>query len=441
MGEQGVAWHGADERTGRYLVSYASAGPGQLTDVLRQRAGLRSVAASSDFGDRRIGIAVEDLPEVLLFPRLSAAVLTADPDRLAAVCTVCEGLHLSGPEPERWVYAEQRLPPVDPALLSYLSGYRDGVASVVDRLGAGLPPEVDGVAEDADADLTWGLRAVGVPTTGFTGRGVKVAVLDTGLDAAHPDMGARAVESASFVRGEGPQDALGHGTHCAGTLCGPVETQGPTRYGVAPEVELYVGKVLGDDGRGREGDVLAGIDWAVERGCRIVSMSLGSRPVPGEHFSAVFEDVAAELAASAPGVVLVAAAGNDSDRRRGRVAPVGRPASCPSAVAVAAVDRRLEVAWFSNAGAGPGAGQIDVAGPGVDVLSAYPQPRGPYAALDGTSMATPHVAGVLALLAESRPQAGVPELVGELSRLARRLPAPSVDVGSGLVQAPCGPAG
>ena len=391
----------ANERTGRYLLSYLPGEASALTAALRDQAGMRSVAASSDLGDDAFGASAQDLPEMVLFPRLSAAVVFADDERLAAVGRTCAGLPMPAPEPEQWVYSS----------------------------GAPVPIAVDGA-------LTWGLQAVGVPASARTGRGVRVAVLDTGLDPTHPDLGARAVQAASFVRGEDAVDVQGHGTHCAGTLCGPRRPQGPTRYGVAPELELYVGKVLGNDGRGREGDVLAGIDWAVERGCRIVSMSLGSRAVPGDSYSQVFEQVAAALAAATPGTVLVAAAGNDSARSRGLVAPIGRPASCPTVVSVAAVDAALEVAEFSNAGAEPGGGQIDVAAPGVAVLSAYPEPDGPYVLLSGTSMAAPHVAGVLALLAEARPEAGVPELVRELTATSRPLAAEPRDVGAGLVQAP-----
>lgn len=422
----------AGERTGRYLLSYRPGEHAAFTAALREHAGLRSVASRTELGERPFGAAVEDLPEVLLFPQLSAAVLYADADRLDALLRLGEQGPVSAPEPERWVYPTG--PSVDPALSSYLRGYRDGVASVVDRLTAAPLPGETPAAQDGA--LTWGLTALGVGERTGGGRGVRVAVLDTGLDVDHPDLAGRAAEAVSFVRGEDADDVLGHGTHCAGTLCGPREPQGPTRYGVAPDVELYVGKVLGDDGRGREGDVLGGIDWAVERGCRIVSMSLGSRAVPGEPYSQVFEQVAAALAAGSPGTVLVAAAGNDSRRSRGVVAPVGRPGSCPSVVAVAALERSLAVADFSNAGASTSGGQVDVAAPGVDVLSAYPAPEGPYARLDGTSMATPHVAGVLALLAEDRPNAGVPELVRALTGGARRLPAASIDVGAGLVQAP-----
>jgi subtilisin len=420
----------AGGRTGRYLLAYRPGDESAVTAALRDRAGLRAAASRTDLGDRSFRTAGDDAPEVLLLPRLSAAVVVASGDQYAALARLHEHLPVSPPEAERWVTADPA--PVGPALQAYLRGYRDGVAAVVERLTAASPA----TAQADESAATWGLEAVGATRSSRTGAGVRVAVLDTGVDLSHPDLAGRVVETASFVPGEDAVDRLGHGTHCAGTIAGPRSPQGGTRYGVAPDVELYVGKVLGSDGRGREGDVLAGIDWAVERDCRVVSMSLGSPAVLGEPYSAVFEQVAAELAEGTPGTVLVAAAGNDSARSRGRIAPVGRPASCPSVVAVAALDRALQVADFSNAGAGTPGGQVDVAAPGVDVLSAYPEPEGPYVRLDGTSMATPHVAGVLALLAEGRPEATVPALLRALLAAARRLPAASTDVGAGLVQAP-----
>ena len=423
------------ERTGRYLVTFPAGAGAAVTDALRAQAGLSQVASADEVRGTG-GEPGGDPPEVLLLERLSAAVLSGDPDRMAAVEQA--DLPVSRREPERWVYRATPTgpPPADPPagaveLGAYLRGYGDGVAALVARLtgeAAGTP------ADGVESSATWGVEAVGAPGSRWTGQGVRVAVLDTGLDAEHPDVGGLAPAARSFVPGEGPDDVQGHGTHVAGTLCGPSDPDG-VRYGVAPGVELLVGKVLGDDGRGREGDVLAGIDWAVEQGCRVVSMSLGSRPVPGEHYSEVFEQVAAQLLAASPGVVLVAAAGNESARARGLVAPVGRPASSPSVLAVAAVDRVLRVADFSNASAGTEGGQVDLAGPGVDVLSAWPLPER-YARHSGTSMATPHVSGVLALWLEARPGARAAEVVGELLRTARRLDAPSVDVGAGLVQAP-----
>ena len=161
-------------------------------------------------------------------------------------------------------------------------------------------------------------------------------------------------------------------------------------------------------------------------------MSLGAPVSPGERPSAVYENVARRAIAS--GTLIIAAAGNDSSRP-GRIAPVSRPANCPSIMAVAALDSRLRVAFFSNGGINPNGGGVDIAGPGVDIYSTWPMSRR-YNTISGTSMATPHVAGIAALFAEANPRASASSLWSLLVRNARRLALPSRDVGSGLVQAP-----
>ena len=133
-----------------------------------------------------------------------------------------------------------------------------------------------------DARRTWGVAAVGADASPLTGAGVRLAVLDTGLDAGHPDFAGRAVVAQGFVAGAGTGDAQGHGTHCAGTAAGPGARGNRPRYGVAPEALLHVGKVLGDDGVGGEGDIVAGMAWAVEQGCEVISMSRGRATQPGE---------------------------------------------------------------------------------------------------------------------------------------------------------------
>ncbi len=191
--------------------------------------------------------------------------------------------------------------------------------------------------------------------------------------------------------------------------------------------------MLSNAGSGADADILAGIEWAIEQDCRVVSMSLGRPTRPGEPFSQVFEAVGRR--ALAANTAILAAAGNESARDRGVYAPVSHPANCPSITAVGAVDRLLEVAPFSARGLDPAGGQVDCVGPGVDVRSSWPRPDR-YRTVSGTSMAAPHAAGVLALLAEETPGATAGELVAALLRGARRLPLPATDVGSGLVQAP-----
>jgi subtilisin family serine protease len=313
---------------------------------------------------------------------------------------------------------------------SYVRGYRDGVTDLAGRLagadaGAAPPP-----AFQDTAAATWGVQAVQATTSPFTGRGVRVAVLDTGLDLAHPDFAGRTVTAESFVEGvTSAQDGHGHGTHCAGTACGPrVPPAGP-RYGVAPEAELYVGKVLSDEGSGDDGGILAGIDWAVANGCAVVSMSLGA-DVTEAHppYSA------AGRRALEQGSLVIAAAGNNADRRAGEFGFVGAPANSVEIVAVGALDASLVTAWFSARSLPAPGGEVDVAGPGVDVLSTWPMPTR-YETISGTSMATPHVAGLAALWAEATGRRGQ-ELWATLTQAARRLTEPSVDVGSGLVLAP-----
>ena len=196
--------------------------------------------------------------------------------------------------------------------------------------------------------------------------------------------------------------------------------------------EIYAGKVLSNAGSGSDTGILAGIEWAIRNKCAVVSMSLGAPAAPGQPFSQVYEAVA--LRAQAKGTLIVAAAGNDSSRP-GSTRPVSHPANCPSIMAVAALDSSMAVAFFSNRGINPDGGQVDIAGPGVNVFSSWPIPTR-YRRLQGTSMATPHVAGIAALYAEADPAARGAALWRALVGGARRLPIAATDVGAGLVQAP-----
>lgn len=287
------------------------------------------------------------------------------------------------------------------------------------------------VADTADA--TWGVLATGAAESPFTGRGIRLAVLDTGIDLEHPDFAGRSIVSRSFVEGEGVDDVQGHGTHCAGTAAGGMRAGGRTRYGVAPEVDLHVGKVLNDKGAGREGDILAGMIWAVESSCEVVSMSLGRTVRVGEERTPEYEEAGAY--ALERGSLILAAAGNDSRREYGFVAPVGEPANAPSILAVAALDPRLAVAPFSNGGLEGSGGEVDLAAPGVGVFSTVPMPRR-YASFDGTSMACPHAAGIAALWAESDASLRGAALAERLRESARPLQLDPADVGAGLATAP-----
>jgi subtilisin family serine protease len=162
-------------------------------------------------------------------------------------------------------------------------------------------------------------------------------------------------------------------------------------------------------------------------------MSLGAPAQPGEAFSQIYENAARR--ALRRGTLIIAAAGNESRRQSGVIRPVGRPANCPSILAVAALDDQFDVAWFSCGGINPNGGEVNIAGPGVDVYSSWPMPTRNNS-ISGTSMATPHVAGIAALMVQAKPSASASEIGELLTQSAQTVPLPSRDAGAGLVQAP-----
>ncbi|KKX31548.1 S8 family serine peptidase [Rhizobium sp. LC145] len=282
-------------------------------------------------------------------------------------------------------------------------------------------------------DSTWGIAAVGAHETSLTGEGIKIAVLDTGIDLKHPDFAERTIVTQSFVAGETVNDQQGHGTHCAGTAAGKAVDPGVPRYGVAPDASLFVGKILNNRGFGTEGDIINGMNWAIGQKCEVISMSVGGPVRPGERHSLLYERIG--KLALRNGSLIVAAAGNESNRSLGFIAPVASPANAPSILAVGAVDGALDVASFSSGGVNPEGGEVDIAAPGVGIFSSVPLPQ-KYRTLMGTSMACPHVAGVAALWAQSDPSLRGSALWSALQQNAKALALESRDVGSGLVQAP-----
>lgn len=266
-----------------------------------------------------------------------------------------------------------------------------------------MKSRAQGLAADPEAlggsgTLTWGLSAIGMPTAGsaYTGKGVKLAVLDTGIDLKHPDLQGRVIKGStavSFVDGESVQDGNGHGTHCSGLCGGPARPVDGPRYGVAPDVELLIGKVVSNAGSGWDDGILEGMEWAIDQGARIISMSLGDLRDIETPCRVPYDNIAKMLFDEPDGALVIGAAGNDSDRPFS-ASPVNNPAAAPSIMAVAAIDENREVAYFSCAELDT-IGTLDISGPGVDIRSSWP--AGGYKSISGTSMATPIVAGAAAL--------------------------------------------
>jgi subtilisin len=403
-----------------------------------------NIASTSDFGGGVIKAADARRADAFMLDRIGIAVVNAPPDQLNFIRAAVDTGPVRRITRERYVHiassgvgAAMRPSGTAGSISEYVAGYRDGVDGLAEALVGGRTEAVPrsatlGIELPPETEWTWGLQVTGVSQSRYSGKGIKVAVLDTGIDLDHPDFAGRAIASQSFVANFlDAHDGHGHGTHCLGTACGPQRPGTVPRYGIAYEADVYVGKVLNDAGSGVDFDILAGINWALEQGCQIVSISIGKSVGPDEPFVQLFEDIAKQ--ALDDGLVIFAAAGNGSSRPFD-VSPAIHPANCPSIWAVAALDPHLGVAPFSNGSGNIVGGEINIAGPGVNVRSSWPKPV-LYNTESGTSMATPHVAGIAALFAEATGLRGK-ALVDKVFGAARNLGAPRGDIGAGLVQSP-----
>ncbi len=255
-----------------------------------------------------------------------------------------------------------------------------------------------------DAELAW-------PDS--TGNGIRIGIVDTGIDIDHPDLVNNLAGGVNFIRGRNDfNDDNGHGTHVAGIAAAVSNDIGVV--GVANQARLYGVKVLNGAGNGRISDIIAGLEWCLNNDMDVVNMSLGASTG-----STAFHDAVIVLYDA--GIIQVAASGNDGGA-------VLYPAAWPEVIAVAATDSGDNVMSWSNSGP-----EVDLAAPGVAVNSTYR--GGGYKELAGTSMATPHVAGTVALILQNQPAYSFEEVLSVLTSTADDLGFPAIKQGAGLVDA------
>lgn len=263
-----------------------------------------------------------------------------------------------------------------------------------------IPFEINEVYQQ-QSNIPDGVEMVGAPylwRQGYQGKGIVVAVLDTGCQSNHPDLRNRIIGGRNFTDdyNSSPtnfEDNNGHGTHVAGTIA--ADGTGGGVLGVAPQAQLLIGKVLDGEGAGTYEGIIQGIEWALNwegangEKVRVISMSLGGPESTDPLHAAIKKAVDA-------GICVVVAAGNEGDNNEDTF-EFAYPAAFNEVIEIGAVDFQKRLAYFTNNNT-----EIDAVAPGVDILSAYPGSR--YAKLSGTSMATPHVAGALALLIQKSEQ-------------------------------------
>ncbi|MEO3773525.1 S8 family serine peptidase [Micromonospora sp. B9E7] len=295
----------------------------------------------------------------------------------------------------------------------------DGVAATADKkqvaaVWAALTGASARVGTAGGADRIWldgrrhvtldhSVPQIGAPAAhqaGFTGQGVRVAVLDTGIDADHPDLAGRVAESHNFSEATNAGDTVGHGTHVASIIAGSGAASGGKYRGVAPDATLLNGKVCEDQGCS-DSAILAGMQWAaVDQHADVINMSLGGTDTPEvDPLEAAVESLTAQT-----GALFVISSGN-----YGADGSVSSPSTAEAALSVGAVDRDDALADFSSRGPRVGDGGLkpDITAPGVEIVAArgdgtlLGDPVGEkYVTLSGTSMAAPHVTGAVALIAQ-----------------------------------------
>lgn len=269
------------------------------------------------------------------------------------------------------------------------------------------------------------IRAPQVWAAGVTGRGVTVAIVDTGVDGDHPDLAGRLVTTKDFS-GEGFKDNNGHGTHVAGIVAGSGAASNGKYRGVAPEATLIAAKVLKGNGSGLMSDVMAGVEWATQQKAQVINLSLGGPPAPCDGTDAL--SLMCDAAVRA-GVVVCVAAGNSGPGDR----TIGAPGCAREVITVGATISGPtdydNVTDFSSRGpTSDGRTKPDICFPGLNIISARAGGTSMgnviddhYTEASGTSMATPHCAGAAALLLAAEPSLTPAQVKERLMRGARKM--------------------
>ncbi|MGW4201683.1 S8 family peptidase [Streptomyces sp. NPDC004726] len=301
-----------------------------------------------------------------------------------------------------------------------------------DRAASGIARIwLDGVRK---VTLEKSVPQIGAPkawASNYDGKGVKIAVLDSGVDSTHPDLKDQVVASKNFTGDPDAEDRIGHGTHVASTAAGTGAQSGGKHKGVAPGAKILNGKVFGSSGGGDESTIIAAMDWAAEQGAGVVNLSLGGSDTVGvDPLEAAVNRLSAEK-----NILFAVSSGNDGPNS------VGSPGTADAALTVGAVDHQDRLAPFSSGGPriGDGAIKPDVTAPGVGITaaaskgSADQSPPG-YVGMSGTSMSAPHAAGAAAILRQRHPDWTYAQIKSAIAGSAKGGDYTALEQGSGRIQ-------
>ncbi|WP_326820777.1 S8 family serine peptidase [Streptosporangium sp. NBC_01756] len=352
-------------------------------------------------------------------------------DRRADLPLIIGGSDARSLTAPRGATVTRRLPAVNG--MAVRQSKREGARAWKDLRGA-LATKTTRIWLDGKAVLSLdeSVKQIGAPAAwekGFTGTGVKVAILDSGVDDTHPDLAGKVTARKNFTGDGTDADLTGHGTHVASTVAGGGVASGGRYRGVAPGATLLDAKVC-PTRMCEESAILAGMQWAAEQGARVANLSIGRPEMPG--FDPLEEAV--QTLTEQYGMLFVVAAGN-----YGKQGTVTSPATADAALAVGAVDGADQLARFSSQGprASDGGLKPDITAPGVAIMAARSKDlagEGPYTEMSGTSMAAPHVAGAAAIAAGQHPDWTAEQLKAALMAAARPQPGTGVHAqGAGRV--------